>query len=401
MSYDIFISYRREGGRELARSLKSELERRGYRVFLDFDELNDGIFDRRIMEAIDASPIFMVLLSPHALDRCVNADDWVRHEIEYALSHDRHVVPIDPDRSFSGFPPGISEVLKKGLGQHQFSEIMFGQLFKESIDKMVRNRIEPLLQRVGRAASRDARSRHRLKLYSNADCRIRIDGEERAEIKAGKMAFISLEPGEYWLEAFGTAGDMIQNIAREIVMDSRDRLEQLEFVLRTYKIGDYYHENGKEGIVFEVDATGCHGKIMALHDLPEALAWCTDEEWNKWKDQNKMIGAIYTQDGMKNLEVVHRIPSWREKYPVFAACAKLGEGWYLPAEEELNKLYVNRADLSNQARIFGGSSFVETRYWSSTETSSTGAWNVIFDNGYYLNAYGKINQGRIRAIAVF
>lgn len=64
MVYDIFISYRREGGKELARSLKSELERRGYRVFLDFDELNDGIFDRRIMEAIDASPIFMVLLSP-------------------------------------------------------------------------------------------------------------------------------------------------------------------------------------------------------------------------------------------------------------------------------------------------------------------------------------------------
>lgn len=174
MAYDIFISYRREGGRELARSLKSELERRGYRVFLDFDELNDGIFDRRIMEAIDASPIFMVLLSPHALDRCVNADDWVRREIEYALSHDRHVVPIDPDRSFSGFPPGISEVLKKGLGQHQFSEVMFGQLFKESIDKMVRNRIEPLLQRVGRAASRDARPLPRLKLRSNADCRIAL-----------------------------------------------------------------------------------------------------------------------------------------------------------------------------------------------------------------------------------
>lgn len=58
MVYDIFISYRREGGRELARSLKSELERRGYRVFLDFDELNDGIFDRRIMEAIDAAPDF-------------------------------------------------------------------------------------------------------------------------------------------------------------------------------------------------------------------------------------------------------------------------------------------------------------------------------------------------------
>lgn len=25
---------------------------------------------------------------------------------------------------------------------------------------------------------------------------------------------------------------------------------------KTYKVGDYYHENGKEGIVFEVDAAG-------------------------------------------------------------------------------------------------------------------------------------------------
>ena len=92
MAYDIFISYRRDGGKELARPLKSELELRGYRVFLDFDELKDGVFDRRIMEAIDAAPIFMVILSPHALDRCANADDWVRREIEYALEHDRHFI---------------------------------------------------------------------------------------------------------------------------------------------------------------------------------------------------------------------------------------------------------------------------------------------------------------------
>lgn len=63
MLYDIFISYRREGGKEWARSLKSELERRGYRVFLDFDELKDGVFDRRIMEAIDAAPIYNFIVT--------------------------------------------------------------------------------------------------------------------------------------------------------------------------------------------------------------------------------------------------------------------------------------------------------------------------------------------------
>lgn len=70
-------------------------------------------------------------------------------------------------------------------------------------------------------------------------------------------------------------------------MNDRDRLEQLEFVLRTYKIGDYYHENGKEGIVFEVDATGRHGKIMAMHDLSEKLAWCTKEEYETCRETEK------------------------------------------------------------------------------------------------------------------
>ena len=45
MKYDIFISYRREGGSEFARSVKAALERKKYSVFLDFDELNDYSFE--------------------------------------------------------------------------------------------------------------------------------------------------------------------------------------------------------------------------------------------------------------------------------------------------------------------------------------------------------------------
>ena len=47
MKYDIFISYRRIGGKDKARPLKSELEKRGYKVFLDFDDLKDSVFDKR------------------------------------------------------------------------------------------------------------------------------------------------------------------------------------------------------------------------------------------------------------------------------------------------------------------------------------------------------------------
>ncbi len=403
MAYDIFISYRRDGGKELARPLKSELELRGYRVFLDFDELKDGVFDRRIMEAIDAAPIFMVILSPHALDRCVNADDWVRREIEYALAHDRHFIPVDPDRSFAGFPPDIPDTLKAGLGQHQFSQVMFEQLFKVSVDKMVRERIEPLLQRVGRAAAQEP-AKTRLKILSNADCRISIDGELRAEVAAGKLAFIPLVAGEYWLEAEGTAGNTADTIARAVVMDDRDRLERLEFaLLKTYKVGDYYDENGKEGVVFEVDATGCHGKIVGMKESHNELQWCTDEAYRK----GVASGATDRSDGMRNRQEIERIAGWREKYPAFAWCAAQGEEWYLPAIEELERLLLNDAvhDVVNRTlerrggeRLFGRGE--KTWYWASSEQSDECSWIVSMAYGYTTNL-NKRNKIRVRAVSAF
>ncbi len=143
--YDIFISYRREGGADKARVLKTELEKRGFSVFLDFDELKDGYFDERIMNAISSTPIFMILLSQNALDRCGEEGDWVYKEIEYAIKTNRHIIPINPDKTFNGFPISAPPFIVKGVQQHQISDIMFGQLFNVSMDKMVAERIEPVL----------------------------------------------------------------------------------------------------------------------------------------------------------------------------------------------------------------------------------------------------------------
>lgn len=172
-------------------------------------------------------------------------------------------------------------------------------------------------------------------------------------------------------------------------------------LLKTYKIGDYYNANGKEGIVFEVDVTGRHGKIMAMHDLPEELAWCTEKTPEK-------VGTSDEENGMKNMEIICRTPGWREKYPVFAACAALGKGWYLPAKEELEKLNNNKGYLSEQAEKFSGSSFKENEdwnvsYWSSTEASQGTAWNVFFKKKpSYLGHNNKSRQDYLaRAIAAF
>lgn len=148
--YDIFISYRREGGAQYARILQLELEKRGYKVFLDYEELTDGVFGDNIKEAIHDAPIFMMVLSPHYLDRCKNDGDWVREEIMLAIGQDKHFIPINPDNSFDGIPTDIPNEIKQVVGSHQHSEVNFGQLLGPSIDRMVKNRVSVHVKKHGK-----------------------------------------------------------------------------------------------------------------------------------------------------------------------------------------------------------------------------------------------------------
>ncbi len=199
MKYDIFISYRREGGKEFARLLKSELESyKLFHTFLDFDELKDGKYGQCIMDAIEDSPIFMVILSPHSLDRCADENDWVRKEIEYALEKNRHIIPINPDKTFFEFPDTLPDHIRKGLGQHQFSEIMLGQLFKASVDKMVKERLLPYLDCKG-DTDVPIQGDTFLKIKTDIDCRVFVDEKEMMTASAGKINRLPLHGGSYTL----------------------------------------------------------------------------------------------------------------------------------------------------------------------------------------------------------
>ncbi|HJA70485.1 MAG TPA: TIR domain-containing protein [Candidatus Lachnoclostridium stercoravium] len=92
--YDIFISYRRDGGESTAKILRDKLEELGYHVFFDVESLRSGDFNTRLYSVIDECQDFLIVLSPNALDRCVNEDDWVRLEIEHALKKEKNIVPV-------------------------------------------------------------------------------------------------------------------------------------------------------------------------------------------------------------------------------------------------------------------------------------------------------------------
>ena len=143
--YHIFLSYRREDGKDLARTFKETLVGKGFRVFLDMDELQDGVFDERILAAIDAAPIYMLVMTRHCFDRCHNVDDWVRQELEYAIRKGKTIIPINPDKQFVDYPDTMPQHLKDSLSSHQYSAVDTEQLYQESIDKLVEERIKPVV----------------------------------------------------------------------------------------------------------------------------------------------------------------------------------------------------------------------------------------------------------------
>lgn len=92
--YDIFISYRRDGGEMLAHILYEQLEKRGYAAFQDVETLRSGDFNTALYDVIENCNDFILILSPNSLDRCANADDWVKNEIVCALENKKNIIPV-------------------------------------------------------------------------------------------------------------------------------------------------------------------------------------------------------------------------------------------------------------------------------------------------------------------
>ena len=81
---DVFISYRRANGSQLASLLKVLLTIRNLSVFLDVDRLEAGKFDNNLLQSIRSARNFVLVLTPQALDRCKGDEeqkDWIHKEI--------------------------------------------------------------------------------------------------------------------------------------------------------------------------------------------------------------------------------------------------------------------------------------------------------------------------------
>lgn len=168
----------------------------------------------------------------------------------------------------------------------------------------------------------------------------------------------------------------------------------------TYKVGDYYDDGTKQGVVFYVDSSGKHGKIVSLDQGVEQ--WCTKEQHKK----KIVVGASSNSDGKANTDKVMSRSDGAE-YPAFVWCRAKGQDWYLPAVDELKLLLRDRSvhDAVNRTLDeHGGQKLFElgewAPYWSSTESSKFCAWFVHMDDGYTNLDYKGINY-YVRAVSAF
>jgi hypothetical protein len=74
--------------------LKSELENKRYKVYIDVDDLHSSYFDEQLLTVIEKCNNFILTLTPGSLEKCNNPKDWMRREIIQAIESNCNIIPI-------------------------------------------------------------------------------------------------------------------------------------------------------------------------------------------------------------------------------------------------------------------------------------------------------------------
>jgi hypothetical protein len=165
--------------------------------------------------------------------------------------------------------------------------------------------------------------------------------------------------------------------------------------------GHYIGQNFGGGIVFYLDASGCHGLIASATD--QILL-------TRWENTTLINTGAYT-DGIGAGEGNTKMIMYKQE-PVgggvrYAAkiCDELVIGaysdWYLPSKYELNLMFygIGQGALSPNTNIGG---FPESWYWSSTEFDSGDAWIQAFFVGLGVQVHSrKFYDYGVRAVRAF
>ena len=262
----VFISYRRDVSRHLARSIYMDLSANEWDVFLDVKDINNGDFDRIILNQIAARAHFVLLLSRDSLRRCVNPDDWVLREIQEAVRLERNIVPIieegaDFNQEMSYLPSDLRSVVSKK------NALPLMHFYFDAGMEMLRTRFLKTPEYITITAPPPA-ERAEVARWMNV---------MKAEILA-KPTSLALMPAPFdWIEIPGRRGTMKTN---------EDRVT-LSIPTETYWISKYPITNAQ--FAKFIEAGGYHERRWWTDAGWEAKTkgWELDNRLSEWVETNK------------------------------------------------------------------------------------------------------------------
>ncbi len=178
-------------------------------------------------------------------------------------------------------------------------------------------------------------------------------------------------------------------------------------VFHSYQIGEYFHNDTLEGIVFHTIAGGTGGLMVGLDET--LLPWCETNYINS------QTGATNPYDGWNNTNILMDVYDMRHYPAILWSYQKNtwnlvhyehrkinNKQWYVPSSNELRYLLLNQEAVNATLKSMGYSTLEDKTYWSSTETGTRGAAAVRVQNGQIVISDSmKTLEYYVRAIRTF
>ena len=147
------------------------------------------------------------------------------------------------------------------------------------------------------------------------------------------------------------------------------------------------------GVIFLVNSTGKKGLACTITDQSTNIQW--------YNGSNGITGASGSAVGTGQANTTTIVNFQGTGSYAAKLCDDLSlngfSDWYLPSEDELNEVFINRVVINATSTANGGNAFLNSFYWTSTEFNIANARSQDFSTGSQASS-GKGIFRKVRAV---
>ncbi len=295
--FDVFVSYRRDGGSAIASLLKHKLlADPNLSVFLDTEEIKSGDWAERIESSLVRSSNFLFLLTPGSLKRCFAdpANDVVLKEIKKACDLrsrcENSMEKGSADSQFRIIPVFLGEMVESLCEEHKNShpdvvEIISSLIRHNGINLADASGVESELRRLGetmllKRAGRFAGTLIEKSLFQKSDVR---GSKVRENLEELFSCYLNMfDPSEY-----SRVRDALQPLVHGRLMSVLDSVnsEKFDEKLKSFRLGVL-----KSACAVHVNASAAHGSRSRV--MRNTERWLRGEEVNPFPETKKCTEIV-------------------------------------------------------------------------------------------------------------